>query len=232
MKIQGPTATPYTPPAREVAPTRTPVTRGDLRAAIARALEKVHGKKPSPAMVDTLTAQASLETASGERMYNFNFGGIKGTSPSGATAVLRTHEVIGGKDVVIRDGFRAYASLDEGALDYVKTLEQRFAGATEPASRGDAAGFAHALKKAGYYTASEADYSAALGRLMGKSDAGVPGATTGEPAVASRAAMPLSSEGLSRALGALDVLGADRFAVLASNAAPSHHAKDGEEEDF
>jgi hypothetical protein len=152
---------------REVSPTRTSVTKQELRGAIERALTKTEGHRPSSRLVDVLTAQASLETASGDRMYNFNFGGIKGAGPSGMTAVLKTREVLDGKEVVIHDGFRAYRSLDEGALDYVKLLERRFGAALEPASRGDVAGFAAALKKSGYYTASVADYTKGLTSLMG-----------------------------------------------------------------
>src|SRR5690349_1007296 len=88
---------------RKVEAQRTPATRADLRAAISRALERSNGARPPGVLVDVLTAQASLETASGASMYNFNFGGIKGHAPDGGTASLRTHEVLGGKDVVIRD---------------------------------------------------------------------------------------------------------------------------------
>ena len=121
---------------RQVEPQRTPVTRADLRAAITRALERsADGQRPQAELVNVLTAHASLETASGDRMYNFNFGGIKGASASGNSAVCRTHEVLGGKDVVIKDGFRAYGSLDEGALDYVRTMKSRFGGALAPANK-------------------------------------------------------------------------------------------------
>jgi flagellar protein FlgJ len=152
---------------RQVAPTRTPVSRADLRNAISGALEKVDGARPSSQLVDVLTAHASLETASGDRMYNYNFAGIKGHSPSGTTAVCHTREVLDGKDVVIKDGFRAYGTIDEGALDYVRTMKAQFRGALGPAARGDVDGFASALKSAHYYTASETDYARGLNSLMG-----------------------------------------------------------------
>ena len=180
--------------------------------------------------MNVLTAHASLETASGDRMYNFNFGGIKGASASGNTAVCRTHEVLGGKDVVIKDGFRAYGSLDEGALDYVRTMKSRFGGALAPAARGDVTGFASALKKAHYYTASEADYARGLTSLMG--------APTGQPsAVSATASLPpannfgLSTAALSRVEGSLD---AERWlGAMPASLSPSHtHAhKASEEED-
>lgn len=205
MRIGAPTSVERAVGAtQKVEPQRTPVTRADLRAAISRALERdAHGRRPEAELVNVLTAHASLETASGDRMYNFNFGGIKGASAAGNTAVCRTHEVLGGKDVVIKDGFRAYGSLDEGALDYVRTMKSRFGGALAPAARGDVTGFASALKKAHYYTASEADYARGLTSLMG--------APTGQPSADSAtASLPpankfgLSTAALSRVEGTLD----------------------------
>jgi hypothetical protein len=147
---------------RVVEPCRTPVSRHDLRAALGRAYQRVAGRSATRATLDTLTAQASLETASGSRMYNFNFGGIKGASPTRETASCLTHEIIGASDVVVRQGFRAYGSLDEGAEDFVRVLSTHFGSAMSKARAGDLDGFAHALKAAGYYTASETDYASAL----------------------------------------------------------------------
>ena len=158
--------------AREVEPKRTQVTPDDIRGALARAHVKVTGRAASGATLDVLTAQASLETASGGRMYNYNFGGIKGASPSGETAKLNTHEVLDGKDVQIKDGFRAYKTIDEGAADYVKLIRDRFPTAMQQAERGDTDGFAHALKKSGYYTADEKAYAAGLRSLIGQNGGG------------------------------------------------------------
>ena len=158
-------------PSREVEPRRTQVSQGEIRDAIARAHAKVTGRAASGATLDVLTAQASLETASGGRMYNYNFGGIKGAGPTGETAKLRTHEVLGGKDVEIRDGFRAYRTIDEGATDYVRLMKDRFPGAMAQAERGDVDGFARALKQSSYYTADEKSYASGLRSLMGTSAA-------------------------------------------------------------
>lgn len=154
---------------RNVEPTRTVVSRADLRAAIGRAYQKLTGQPPSGGLLDTLTAHASLETGSGAAMYNFNFGGIKGHSQTGETAVCRTKEVFNGKEVEVRDGFRAYRSLDDGALDYVRLMRGKFHEAVTRAEAGDIDGFAHALKKASYYTADESKYASALERLSNPS---------------------------------------------------------------
>lgn len=234
MRIGAPSA-PVGPAARErkVEPQRTPVTRADLRAAIGRALERTSASKPSAELVDVLTAQASLETASGASMYNFNFGGIKGHAPDGGIASLRTHEVLGGKDVVIRDGFRAYASLDDGARDFVSTMKTRFGGAVDAASRGDVAGFASALKRSGYYTASETDYARGLASLMRapsgalSSPAAIAAAPRAQGASFTTPDFGLTSAGLARVGDALD---ADRWlGALAPSA--SHASRAAAEDD-
>jgi flagellar protein FlgJ len=209
---------------RSVEPKRTPVSRADLRAAIARALEKVNGSKPSSNLVDVMTAQASLETASGDQMFNYNFGGIKGHSPTGETAVLKTHEVLDGKDVVIKDGFRAYRSLDDGAVDYVKTMKSRFGGAFAPAERGDAAGFAHALKSAGYYTAPEAAYAKGIERLMSAPSTSAAASPSTIKVAHAATPAPLTSPELARVDDAIDA--ARWMDVSSPSPSRSHHEED------
>lgn len=118
-------------------------------------------------MLDTLTAQAALETGSGQKMYNFNFGGIKGASPLGETARYKTREVVDGKDIHIVDGFRSYRSLDDGARDFVSLLSRRYAGALSKADQGDTVGYAQSLKESGYFTAPASEYASGLTRLVG-----------------------------------------------------------------
>jgi hypothetical protein len=156
-------------PSQAVEPQRTPVSVNDLRAAIDGAYQRVTGRAPSASLLRSLTAQASVETGGGKAMYNFNFGGIKGSGPQGKSAACMTHEVISGKDVTVRQNFRAYSSLEQGAEDYVRVLVGKFGGALPSAASGNLGGFAHALKQAGYYTASESDYTAALTSAVGAS---------------------------------------------------------------
>jgi hypothetical protein len=145
----------------------TPTTPDQIRAAIGRAYTRITGRTAPPGVLDALAAQASLETARGQFMLNFNLGGIKGASPRGETARSKTVEVLGGKKTTITDGFRAYRSLDEGAEDYVRLMQRQFTSALREAARGSLDGFAHALKEQGYYTASETDYARALHALAG-----------------------------------------------------------------
>lgn len=152
---------------RQVPPERTPVTRAQMRESLGRAWTRLRGAAPGERTLDVLTAHASLETASGGRMYNFNFGGIKGTSPAGLTTGAMTHEVIDGRRTEVRAFFRAYRNLDEGAEDFVGLLGRRYGAALDAAAAGDPDAYAHALKARGYYTGDEADYADTLRGLMG-----------------------------------------------------------------
>lgn len=142
---------------------------GQIRTALGRAFESTTGRRPSETTLDVLSAQVSLETAHGDAMFNFNFGGIKGASPAGETANYMTREVIGGGEVRLQQGFRAYRSIDEGARDYVGVLRARFPHAFTRAVAGDLDGFAHALKESHYYTAAEGEYAAGLRAAAGLS---------------------------------------------------------------
>ena len=155
----------------QVAPERTPSTPTELRTALARAHKRVTGKEATSATLDILTAQVCHETARGEKMYNFNFGGIKGAGPTGKTAACMTRECLDSGDVRIKQNFRAYDSLEQGAVDYLSMMKSRFSSAMSQAERGDVNGFAHALKESHYYTAPEAEYASSLRSLAGKTGA-------------------------------------------------------------
>jgi hypothetical protein len=123
------------------------------------------GEPPSPATVGILTAQWAHETASGDRMFNYNFGGIKGTGPSGLTVAYRTREGSGPTQTFGVDNFRAYETPAEGAQDYLSLLERRYSGALDAARAGDPNGFVRELKARGYFTGDEALYAKSITRL-------------------------------------------------------------------
>jgi flagellar protein FlgJ len=177
---------------RHVAPRATPVTPVQVRAAVATAYAKQTGGPASPAMLDVLTAQISHETGRGDHLNNYNLGGIKGKSPHGAVASYATHEVdAAGESHRTVDGFRAYGSLAEGADDYVKVMRTTFASALPAAARGDADGFAAALKQRGYFTAHLTDYAASLRALT--HDPSATGRTGSAVAVAAMDTSPFSA---------------------------------------
>ncbi len=175
--------------ARQVTPERTALQPGEIRAALARAHQKLYGRAISVERLDVLTAQVCHETGHGASMHNFNFGGIKGSSPEGLTARCRTKEVLDGKVTSIVDGFRAYRSAESGAADYLSFVEHRYPQAWQASERGDVDGFVRALKAKGYFTADEAGYAASVRGVLARGfapavSASAPLATSAAPAAA------------------------------------------------
>lgn len=182
-----------TPTRRAVQPGRTPLSGEQAASAIASAYEARTGQKPSAETLAILTSHWSLETAQGTRMFNFNFAGIKGHSPDGMTAVMRTREGFGERATHIRDGFRAYSTAEAGAADYVGLLERRYAPALEAAKSGDPVAFAQKLKAGGYYTGNEAQYAQGITRLANRAMALGLDAIGASPGSLATAASPLDA---------------------------------------
>jgi len=150
-----------------VAPVRTKLDSGQASAALREALRNVTGREPSEGSVRILTAQWAHETGHGASMYNYNFGGIKGTGPSGLSVAQRTREGYGETERTITDRFRAYRTAEEGATDYVKLLAKRFPEALEAANQTDPVGFVQGLKSRGYFTGDPAAYTRSVVSLSG-----------------------------------------------------------------
>lgn len=151
-----------------VAPERTPLSGSEAAQAIESAWSDVMGAPPSRSTVAVLTAQWAHETGRGASMLNYNFGGIKGTGPSGLSAAYRTREGWGASEVHITDNFRAYRSAEEGAKDYIALLARRFPKAMEAAKAGDPDAFVHALKERGYFTGNEAAYRSSVASMSAR----------------------------------------------------------------
>jgi hypothetical protein len=188
--------------ARAVAPRKTPISPSEIRDALSAAHQALKGKPIEPKLLDVLTAQVCTENASGAAMHNNNFGGIKGTSPEGMTAKLKTREILGGKEVEIRDGFRAYSTPLEGAKDYIQLLEKRFPRALEAAKTGDIGEYAARLKAGHYFTADAGEYAACLKGVLAR---GFDDNGTNTIAQQPRTLSGLDSFGPFDARGAMDV---------------------------
>ena len=158
--------------AREVAPRHTSMSPGEIRRAIATAHQNLRGEPIPPQLLDVLSAQVCHETGHGASMYNFNFGGIKGTSPEGTTARLKTREVLSGKEVSLTDGFRAYSNPVAGATDYLLFLERRFPHAVDAAREGDVDSFVRSLKSGSYFTADADLYASSMRGILSGGFAG------------------------------------------------------------
>lgn len=142
----------------------TIVDGDDMAASIGRGYQHVTGGLPSYNMLRMLTSQAFLETASGRRMNNYNFGNVHGKTASGQSAVLPDKDASGG---VYYTNFRAYDSLDDGAADYVRLITTGYSNTLPFAEAGDIQGFASALKSKGYYESPQASYAAGLIAMSG-----------------------------------------------------------------
>jgi mannosyl-glycoprotein endo-beta-N-acetylglucosaminidase len=185
------------------APTVTPMRGSAAAAALSSAYQSVLGEPPSKATLAVLVSQWSLETGGGRAMMDYNFGGIKGRSPSGQSVSYMTSEGSGDTARSLVDAFRAYGSPQEGAADYVRLLRDHFPNALAQARAGNPAGFVHALKSSGYFTGSEKSYTDAVSstaRRVMSSGFDAAGSASGDPAnlleAVSGAAPDLSGAGV------------------------------------
>jgi len=194
---------------------RTRLSGEQAAAALRSAWTSVRGTPPSDETLSVLVGQWAHETGRGASMLNYNFGGIKGTGPSGLSVAASTREGFGAEQQRITARFRAYGSAEEGARDYVSLLARRYPDAVQAAEGGDARGFVQALKARGYFTDDEAAYArsvqslAAHARSAGFGALGAPGVgPTDGGSAATGAPEPL----VAGALLAAETPGAGQFA--------------------
>lgn len=124
---------------------------------------------PTQAQCGVLFAQWMVETG-GKACWNWNIGNVKVTQGQVDAGVAwidlpGTWEIINGKRVTLADGdpgrrFRAFESLSAAMAEHLAFLRnRRYAPSWPFVEAGDPDGFARALKRQGYYTASADDYA-------------------------------------------------------------------------
>lgn len=112
--------------------------------------KKIKAKYRIP--ISVLIAQAALESGWGFHVKRNSYFGIKLHRSKGAATSFTTTEFINGKEVTMKDSFRAYANFGEAAEDYGKFLttnpryKNAFAYSNNPYR------FANALQSSGYAT--------------------------------------------------------------------------------
>jgi flagellar protein FlgJ len=148
--------------ARELA-ANTPMSEPEASRHLSQAWLAVTKKPASEGTLCVLWAHWAHETRRGQRMHAYNFAGLKGRGPSGASVVVWTREGTPG-DLVQRT-FRAYRGPQEGARDYLRLLVDRYPTAVREARDGNAYGFASALDTGGYFTGDDRAYLRALTSL-------------------------------------------------------------------
>lgn len=158
----------------------TAVTPAQVYAALRDACAPVLGTSLARESLLVLLSQWACETARGKAMHRFNLGNIKHVPGDGHDySQFRCDEIIGGKTVWFDPpnpgcSFRAYATLDAGAVDYLTLLHKHFAGAWPDVVKGDTLDFAKDLYAEHYFTASPALYAASLHGLYAEFDRTVP----------------------------------------------------------
>jgi hypothetical protein len=145
----------------------TPLEENDAAEHLARAWRAVLHRPARETTVAVLWAHWAHETARGQRMHGFNFGGIKGRGPAGASVVVWTREGARPGELVQRT-FRAYDTARDGAYDYVALLRTRYPNAFRAARYGRVDEFVAALQAGGYFTADGSAYLRALTMLSGE----------------------------------------------------------------
>lgn len=149
----------------QVEKVKTDVSLTELVNSFARAWQTLLSRKPSKEQLAMFVSQNSLETGNRKSMYNYNIGNIIAGN-SGYDYFLG-NDTNRGKPIV--QHFRAYKTLDEGVLDYLKILYKGYPQAFQAANTGDPKNYAHSLlenPKRQYYDATvEKSYAAGMGRL-------------------------------------------------------------------
>lgn len=140
----------------------TPMDPADAARHLGNAWEDVLSERASAKVVGVLWAQWALETGRGRWMVDYNFAGLKGRAPDGGSALWWTWEETEEGSRRVRSRFRAYATPEAGARDYIDMLRRRYPEAVDAARRGDAAGFIQALDRRGYFTEAPKAYGRAV----------------------------------------------------------------------
>lgn len=152
---------------------QTKYTLNQLIGGLVQGWYKKFGVIPEKKQIAVLYAQNALETGGTVSMWNNNIGNVKfvpNKNPDLDTGkqymmLANTWEIINGQKVIFQPPhqatwFRAFPSLGDGVAHHLDFLRNyRYKKAWTAVEAGDPAGFSHLLKVAGYYTASEADYT-------------------------------------------------------------------------
>jgi len=165
----------------------TPLTPLEVLEGLRQAWEELWSESPSKRSLQVLLAQWALETGRGRACIHYNLGNVKASAEQEHT-FFRTTEWLPLKSAepLLIDPrvkllsqnathaqlrfepdhpacrFRAFSTLHEGCVEYLKLLRHRFASAWPAVLAGDAAQFAQLLKQARYYTVDEKPYREAL----------------------------------------------------------------------
>jgi hypothetical protein len=163
----------------ELPKTHTPLSLRDLYNALGDEAATIdaqgeHTLLPRKSLL-VLCAHVWHETGAGASCFNWSLAGIKWSPGCGCDfATMETFEYYDGSRVNLPQRFRAFATLEDGAANYLHTMRTTFGGCWPYVVAGDAAGFAFELYALHYFTAPAADYVAAMARRYAEVDAALP----------------------------------------------------------
>lgn len=159
--------------AAKLVPTvRTTYTKSQVVAGFVDGWTKQFGKIPTKESIGVLYAQNALETGGTAAMWNNNIGNVKfvpSANPENDNDIeymmlANVWEIVNGQKIIFQPPhqatwFRSFPTLGDGVSQHFNFLKNhRYKTAWTAVESGNPAAFAHLLKIAGYYTASEADY--------------------------------------------------------------------------
>lgn len=135
-----------------------------------------------------LFAQYAFETGWGKACFNDNLGNVRAFQEWIASGrdyfeLPSAWEIVGGKRIVTGGNFRAFASLHDGMVEHLAFLQglsfyrkawevltrSAFVPATKENIESLAREFVHELKRGGYFTGSEDDYSRGVASIASSS---------------------------------------------------------------
>lgn len=219
----------------------TPLTPQVAMAALRSAFEAVDGVTPSPECLAIHTAQSALESGRWKSLHNYCFTNAKASATyegffqcykcneqlrDGWHWYVPEGELVGafgtplkGPALPVPDGhpmtrFRAFPTIEAGALDHMQLVKRKWPEAWTAARFGNVVGFVHGLKMRGFFTANEAPYLAGVSSMMREflplamapQAHDPPPPTTIPPNAAINAVADLKAAA-NRALGMTDVVG-------------------------
>jgi hypothetical protein len=150
----------------QVPAVRTPFSPDALVAGLEAAYVAQLGHEPRHETLAVLCAHVALETANGDRCFDWDIGNFK-AAPGADFQVFHTWEVVNGERVEMDCAFAAFSSLESGCEAYLHAMYTRWPLAWTAAVHGDPVAFAQGLKDQKpypYYTAPVADYIANMRR--------------------------------------------------------------------
>jgi len=157
--------------AKLVQTIRTKYTLNELIFGLVQGWYKKFDEIPKKESIGVLYAQNALETGGTVSMWNNNIGNVKFVANGGSIdddkkyiMLANVWEIVNNKRVTFQPPhpatwFLAFSTLGDGVAHHLDFLRNnRYKKSWSAVEAGKPADFAHLLKVAGYYTASEADY--------------------------------------------------------------------------